>query len=447
MNTTLALVALAALAADATAAETRSALERALAAMTTHQAHGGWGQAHAVDADLVWGEHLAIASDWITLQPPATPTAAGVYLRAAQVLEDARWLAVARRAKDAMLAMQTDAGGFPHEGAPAGPRRKQGTFDDDTTTSVLRFLIDFWKHTNDPADRANVDRVGAFLLAAQYESGGWPQAHPPPAGGYQRCITFNDNVMVNVIRALFLLHEATGDDRYLDAAKRGGEAILRLQGGPGEEIWAQQYDPDTLEPAWARYFEPPGYSAGESRQVCELLVDLYLRLDDDRYLEALRRALGWYEANRLPDGRWWRLTEPGTRRPVFGRRDKKIAVYDRAEATTGYSWEGDYYPRAAAEALARIDAVGATAYRAERDRAVKPNLERIGREAAEALAALDEDGRWTAPPNEKEREEMQKRGIPEDTRMVRVGDFVRGASRLMDFLGAEAANTKSTAVN
>lgn len=434
MQTVLVLVSVVAAAAAPTPGDTRAALDKALAAMATLQAHGGWGQAHADGADLVWGEHLAIPGDWITVQPPATPTAAGVYLRAARVLDDPRWLEVARRAKEALKALQTEEGGFPHEGPPAGPRRKQGTFDDDATTSALRFFLDFWRHTGDPADRADVDRVGAFLLAAQYENGGWPQTHPPPAGGYQRCITFNDNVMVNVIRALFLLHEATGDDRYLDAARRGGECILRLQGGPGEAIWAQQYDPDTLEPAWARNFEPPGYSAGESRQVCELLVELHLRFDDDRYLDALRRALEWYDMNRLPDGRWWRLTEPGTRRPVFGRRDKKIAVYDRAEATTGYGWEGDYYPRAAAAALARIEEIGPAAYRAERAQPANPNTERAAQTASDAIARMDSRGFWTDAPNERERAEMGKRGIPEDTRMVRVDAFVRNSTALLDHL-------------
>ena len=413
-----------------------TALRKALDAMATRQTHGGWGRAYTLHGGIMWGEYRPIPNTWITVQPPATPRVAQVYLRAGQVLDEAAYIENARRARAALLALQTDKGGFPHEADPAGRKATRGTFDDDTTTSVLDFFIDWWQHTKSEEDLAEVHRVGDFLLKAQYpESGGWPQAYPPPPTGYQRYITFNDNNIALILRALLRLHEITGEARYLDAAKRGGECIIRLQGGPGEAIWAQQYDPETLEPAWARKFEPPGYSAAESIGVCNILIELYLATGEERFLEPLPKAFEWYDTHQLPDGKWARLYEPGTQRPVYGRRDIAEKVYDREKATTGYSWEGNWYPHAAKAAYERIREIGREAYIEElKPKAVKSDLEALEARARETAETLSEDGWWLRKPSGNELEEYQHAGVPEDEPMVELRLFNRNAGILLDYL-------------
>jgi hypothetical protein len=419
-----------------------TALRKALDAMATRQTHGGWGRAYTLHGGIMWGEFKPIPNTWITVQPPATPRVAQVYLRAGQVLDDPAYIEHARRARVALLALQTPEGGFPHEADPAGQKATRGTFDDDTTTSVLAFFIDWWQHTRAAEDLAEVHGVGDFLLTAQYpEIGGWPQAYPPPAAAYQRYITFNDNNIELILRALLQLHEITGETRYLDAAKRGGECILRLQGGPGEAIWAQQYDPESLEPAWARKFEPPGYSAAESIGVCNILIELYLTTGEDRFLEPLPKAFEWYDTHQLPDGKWARLYEPGTQRPVYGRRDIAEKVYDREKATTGYSWEGNWYPHAAKSAYERIREIGREAYLEElKPKTVKADLAALEARAREATEALSEDGWWLSKPSASDLEEYQRAGVPEDEPMVELRLFNRNAGILLDYLEALKTN-------
>ena len=414
--------------------EVEVTLRQALAGMAAYEGrHGGWGTAYTRDGTIMWGQYRPIPANWITVQPPATPGVARVFFKAARVLEDDLYLMYVRRARDALLAIQTPEGGFPHEDNPAKPIIGVGTFDDDVTTAALRFLIDWWQHTGAEEDRAAVIRVGEFILAAQHPCGGWPQAYPAAPGRYARHVTFNDGVTVNVIRALFELHEVTGEQRFFDAAVRGGECILHLQGGPGEAVWAQQYDEETLEPAWARKFEPPGYSAAESVGVCNVLIELYLATGEERFLEALPRAFEWYDEHQLPNGKWARLYEPGTQRPVYGRRDKAVRVYDFAGACDGYGWQGKWYPHAAKRAYERIEAVGREAYLEERN-APAPPAPIPAAEVRRICAALSPEGLWVDTPSARDLDEYKLHGVAEDIPMVQTSTFCRNALRLIAWL-------------
>ena len=413
------------------------AVSRALAAMASRQWSGGWGAAYSQSGNVMWGEYKAISTQWITIQPPATPSVAGVFLRAAQITRDETFAHHARLARLALERIQTAEGGFPQEGPVNQQRTAKGTFDDDTTTAAVRFLVDWWRYTGADEDRKLVERAGEFILISQYASGGWPQAHPPNPKAYERHITFNDGNMVNIIRTSLLLHGVLGDARYLEAARRAGECIIRLQGGPGEAIWAQQYDPETLEPAWARKFEPPGYSSAESVDVCDVLIDLYLYTGEERFLQPLPKAFDWYDTHVLPNGKRARLYEPGTQLPVYGRRDKAEPVYDFADACSGYSWQADWYPRAAKAAYERIAVAGRDACREERQ---KNRPEKSAEEltpAVEAICAdLSVEGWWLADPNDSERTDYAEAGIVTPEPVIRCGTFVRNAGVLLDYLEA-----------
>lgn len=438
MLTVLALFACRNASADSAAADIRPRVERtaraACDAMLTRSQRGGWAHAWAESNSLTWGEYKPVASGVITVQPPATPTVAAAMLRAGKLLDVPKYIDAAKAARDALAAIQTEGGGFPHEAEPGAKKATSGTFDDHVTTGALDFLIAWWQHSGDAADRALVDRVGDFLLAAQHPCGGWPQAYPPGKTGYHGCITFNDGAMANVIRALLRLNTLLRDERYLQAAIRGGDCIIRLQGGPGEEIWAAQYDPDTLKPAWARKFEPPGYSASESQGVCNLLVDLYLETGLDRFLEPLPKAFAWYDAHRLPNGKWARFYEPGTQRPVYGRRDKQEPVYDYAQAAKGYAWQGDWFPASARDALSAIRAEGAAAYKKRLADAQETPRRPDARRVRDVCVALSPNGYWLSEPGGDYIEDMKKAGVATDERIIRTNTFCANMTLLLDYL-------------
>lgn len=415
--------------------EAMATATRALAAMQSYQKNGGWVSAYSLGQGIFWGENLPVTDDFITVQYPATPATAGIFLRSGIVLKEERWIEVARQAHAALRQLQSPEGGFPHEGPPAKGHAGHGSFDDGVTTGALNFFIDWWRYTGAAEDRAAVDQAGGFLLTAQYaNSGGWPQSYPPPQKSYGKCITFNDGNFRNIITALFRLHKETGDVRYREAALRGGECILRLQGGEGESIWAQQYDPDTLEPAWARKFEPPGYSASESAGVCMTLLDLLSETGDPRYLDSLRRALAWYDTHKLENGLYARLYEPGTQRPVYGRREVAEKFYDVAQACEGYAWQGTWYPKAASEAVTRIDAQGIEAWREERQKVTVNVAVASEGEVRGACDSLGPTGFWTTPPSPKETEEIKSRSIPTNTPMVHLDEFNSKMTALLNYL-------------
>ena len=188
--------------------EAERTLRRALSAMATHMRSGGWADQWSLDGQVIWGQKGVIPKTWITVQPAATPATASVYVEAARVLGDERYLAYARTARDALLALQTPEGGFPKEGDPAAGTHNVASFDDDVTTGALKFLMALWRQSGAEKDRQAVERVGAFMIRAQYrDSGGWPQRFPPPESHYGAHVTFNDDVMANVIKVLLELNE------------------------------------------------------------------------------------------------------------------------------------------------------------------------------------------------------------------------------------------------
>ncbi|MBP8128311.1 MAG: hypothetical protein KA184_01935 [Candidatus Hydrogenedentes bacterium] len=413
-------------------------LRKSLAAMTVRQCGGGWGTSYAQDDSVMWGEYRPVPRHWITVQPPATPGVAGIFLGASETLRDPALAEPARAARNALARIMTPEGGFPHEGPVDREWRKRGTFDDDVTTGALRFLIAWRQYTNAEEDLELVRRVGEFLLLSQYENGGWPQAYPPGGSDYDHCITLNDNAMVNVIRALLRLYELLGDARYLEAAHRGGACILRLQGGPGEAAWAQQYDPETLKPAWARTFEPPGYTPAESAEVCEVLAELYLVTGEDRFLEPLPRAFAWYEESRLQDGKWARLYEPGTHRPIYGHPKDRVVVYDAAGARGGYSWRGEWYPYRAKALYEEIRSRGRDAVLREQAAPESPGTRaELAERVAAVCDAITGTGEWLSAPADSERAVLREFKANPDQMLVHTSVFVHNARILLDYLEAQ----------
>lgn len=427
---------------------TKAGLQRALAAMTTRQWSGGWADNTSLDGLFVQGQASGtMPYHWLTVQPPATPATARTFLRAARIFDDDIYLHHARMAMRALLAVQTEEGGFPKESPPATGAATGATFDDDVTTGAFDFFVDLWQSTGEEEARQAMLSVGEFFLRSQYaESGCWPQMYPINPNHYSRYVTFNDRAMANVIDALLKLDEITDDPRYLEAARRGGECLIALQGGPGEETWGQQHDPETLLPASARAFEPAGYTAGETGSIIEALIELYLLTGEERFLEPIGKVFAWYESSRLDNGNWARIYEIGTGRPLHGDNDGNIHYLldeNSPAPRPGYSWQGDYYPYEAKEAYDRIREIGRTEYLAEREKIEKSvDYDEMAQQVNELLEAQHPDGWWIdtvesvgqfAPG--AERRAMISAGAPAETwELIRTDTFVRNANLLMDYI-------------
>lgn len=250
------------------------------------------------------------------------------------------------------------------------------TIDNRTTYTQLEYLArtitgslqKTTPPTNFPKHKEAFFRGLDYLLAAQYESGGFPQFFPLKKGYYTH-ITFNDDAMIGALTLLRDVARKTDDYKFVDEERRAKAEkavakalplILKLQVAVGgkKTVWAQQYDETTFAPAPARKFEPVCLTAGESVGIVRYLMDI--DKPDPAVVEAVEAAVAWFRANRLDGIRWerkngensvvkdksapplWaRFYEIETMKPIFVGRDS-IIRYDvseiEAERRNGYAW-------------------------------------------------------------------------------------------------------------
>jgi PelA/Pel-15E family pectate lyase len=134
--------------------------------------------------------------------------------------------------------------------------------------------------------------------------------------------------------------------------------------------WCQQYDEHTLQPAWARKFEPASICNSESADLVLFLMNI--DHPDQRVIDAIQNAVKWFQDSKIYNTRvdvipaprmetpfrtsttdrvvvhdttaapiWTRYYELKTHKPLFCNRDSKV-VYSLAEVDRerrdGYAW-------------------------------------------------------------------------------------------------------------
>jgi PelA/Pel-15E family pectate lyase len=326
--------------------------------------------------------------DYSPLTPLSSRPKGGLHDKGLRLDAPGAWYAggEARAIADRVVDWQTGAGAWtkgidytqPRPAATnAADLWSNGTFDNDATTTELRFLVRVIAANPDTphADtwRKAFLRGLHYLFAAQYPHGGFPQVYPL-VGSYHDNITYNDGIMLH---ALALLREvASGKPEYAfvpDPLRREAQGRLdrgircvlatQLKAADGRRtIWALQYDALTLRPCAARNFEPAAASAWESAELATFLMSL--SDPPPERVAALDDAMDWFRRTALSNISWSRFTndaqvvmspgapplwarlyEPGTDKPIFGDRDRTIhyAVGELSnERRLGYTWYGSW---------------------------------------------------------------------------------------------------------
>lgn len=293
----------------------------------------------------------------------------------------------ARRIADAVVGHQSPQGGWPKNTSLIAPPDEapvdeglRNTFDNQATTLPMAFLARVIHAGERPRDRAAFDRGLDYVLAAQYPNGGWPQFYPLRRG-YWSHITFNDDAMIRVLSLLRDVAAGAPPYEFVDAGRRaraaeavaGGTRLIlatQIRQNGVLTAWCAQYDEETLEPAWARAYEPPSLSGNESVGIVRFLMAIPDPTPE--VITAVEAAVRWFEASAIhgvrfdtataadgrPDARlvadpgagplWARFYELETNRPIFLSRDSvvhyEITGIER-ERRTGYRYYGDW-PRA-----------------------------------------------------------------------------------------------------
>jgi PelA/Pel-15E family pectate lyase len=303
--------------------------------------------------------------------------------------------AEARAAADAVLLYQSVHGAWPKNTdllAPATPEAlaaieqggKANTIDNNATTVPMHFLALVYQGTQEAKYRDACLRGIAYLLASQYPNGGFPQFYPLRKGYYSH-ITYNDGAMINTLETLRDVAEGRAPYAFTDpglrtkaadAVARGIDCILKTQIRQDGKLtaWCAQHDEKTLEPAWARKYEPPSLSGGETVGIVRFLMSI--KQPTPEIIAAIEGAVDWLnavvlrgvrlESKRGADGRtehwlvkdpagpplWARFYELGTNRPLYLDRDSEFH-YDFSEIgyerRSGYSYHGTWAAKLLAE--------------------------------------------------------------------------------------------------
>jgi PelA/Pel-15E family pectate lyase len=108
----------------------------------------------------------------------------------------------------------------------ARDKRDDTTFDNGSTHSEVEFLARMYQATGDERYKEAALNGIDFMLEAQFENGGWPQTYPR----YSNFVTYNDDVMISVMTVLHAVAE--GDELYsfVDEARREKAAVAIEKG-------------------------------------------------------------------------------------------------------------------------------------------------------------------------------------------------------------------------
>jgi PelA/Pel-15E family pectate lyase len=349
----------------------------------------GWRRATGRSLLAVWG--IAALSGWaaIALDRSIAAQSTPSVWASEIVRREPEWYALpqARQIADSLIQYQSPQGGWPKNTDLAVPPKAgaipsptdsvSNTFDNDGTTLPMEFLARVIHASGDGPYRRAFDRGLEYTLAAQYPNGGWPQFYPLRAGYYSH-VTLNDDAMIRVMSLLrdvaageppFGFVDRARRERAAQAVSRGVELILRIQIRQSGQLtgWCAQYDERTLEPAWARSYEPPSISGNESVGVIRFLMGI--QRPSPQVVAAVDGGVRWLRASAItgmrverfsnrdgqPDTRvvadtsaeplWARFYELGSNRPIFLGRDgvvRYVFAEIEYERRNGYNYYGSW---------------------------------------------------------------------------------------------------------
>lgn len=323
-----------------------------------HKVSTEGGYHYYYTSDLSYGRsESAEGPTQVEVQREATPIVALAFLDAWEATADREYLQHARAAAHALVRGQLCSGGWDYLIEFNPEKRKQYQYradnncgedrkgvtnlDDNVTQAAIRVLmrVDRALKFEDKAIHEAALFALDKMLAAQYPIGAWPQRfrQPPdaakfpvkrasypktwerkwPGPEYQHHYTFNDNTNVDAIDMMLEAARIYNDPRYRQSAEKGGQFILLAQMPDPQPAWAQQYDAD-MHPAWARVFEPPSVTGGETHGIMRGLMALYRETGDRKYLDPIGKALEYLKKSVVPRGsaEVFRRLPPG---PVLAR--------------------------------------------------------------------------------------------------------------------------------
>jgi len=290
---------------------------------------------------------------------------------------------------NSVIQYQSTQGGWPKSTNLAEPPKssddipkagdgRANSLDNDATTVPMEYLALVFHATGEEKYKDSFYRGLEYLLNAQYPNGGWPQFWPLRGDRYYSRITYNDGAMTRVMNLLHKVAKGEAQYSFIDqklrlkaekAVKKGIDCILKTQikQNGNLTVWCAQHDEKTLEPAWARAYEPPSLSGSESVGVARFLM--FIEKPSPETVAAVKGAVDWFKRVQIngfkcvrgtnkngekdswlePDENakplWARFYELETNKPLFLGRDSKFRYALKeieVERRGGYRYYGNW---------------------------------------------------------------------------------------------------------
>jgi PelA/Pel-15E family pectate lyase len=110
-----------------------------------------------------------------------------------------------------------------------GTTLMHATIDNAATTREINALVKAYHATGQPKYLAAAEKGIDYLLKAQYGNGGWPQYYPDKSS-YRAEITYNDNAIVNVLNIMFDITNQTNGFEVVAPSYRSKAEIAYQKG-------------------------------------------------------------------------------------------------------------------------------------------------------------------------------------------------------------------------
>lgn len=193
-------------------------------------------------------------------------------------------------------------------------RSAHSCFDNYSTTQEMRFLAKVYNQTKQQRFLdAFKKALNLIFTAGNGMNGGWGQYWPLSEDrySYQNYITFNDDLMTNMLRILQEIYEEKGDFKGLvDADTRTRckeqwdkalQCVLNCQINDNgvKAGWCAQHDPKDFLPTEGRPHELPSVSGSESATLLSYLMTI--SNPSEELQQCIIAAVEWFKAHKYKE--------------------------------------------------------------------------------------------------------------------------------------------------
>ncbi len=230
----------------------------------------------------------------------------------------------AQQIADVVLSVQKNTGGWmkndqlhklsdSEKQALINARSAHSCLDNSATTMEMRFLAKVYQKTKVEKYKEAFTKALNMIFTAEKGCGGWSQYWPLSGNGsYQDYITFNDDLITNVMKLLQEIATNKGDfaditdestrKKCEQSFERAIDVIIKCQvddnGTPA--AWCAQHDTITFLPTEGRPHELPSISAYESADLLSYLMTI--EKPSEQLQQTIHTAVDWLDKHKI-DGK------------------------------------------------------------------------------------------------------------------------------------------------